>query len=175
MSMDVYGLARQGLVWSASTQAGVTLSALSTTATGLILCNPYGSGKNIAVIQVEWAFTTAPAGASIVGIAMSPAPSSTAVTHTTPINQIQNALTFGSATDSIAKVDTAATTVGTPVFVRTLGGPTAASQITPPYIRDEIQGAIILVPGTSIQLAYVTTAAVGMASITWTEYAPPAV
>jgi hypothetical protein len=170
MSLNVYDLARQGKLWHASNQAAVTLSALSTTATGLVLSNPWGSGRNIALVTVGWAFQTAPAGASVVGLAMSPLPSQTAVTHTTPINQVQSGLLVGNSTESVAHVDAAATTVGTPVFVRMLGGPVAASQINPPYIRDDVDGAIILVPGTSVQLAYVTTAAVGLGFFTWTEY-----
>jgi len=170
MNTNMYELARQGKLWFASNQAAVTLSALSTTATGLILGNPFGSGKNIALLMATWAFSTAPGGASVVGIAMSPAPSSTDVTHTTPINQIQAGILVGNASGSVARVDASATTVGTPLFAMPLGGPVAASQINPPYLEVHVDGAIILPPGTSIQLAYLTTAAVGMGSFFWTEY-----
>lgn len=170
---STFDSAKLGNVYAASNQAAVTLSALSTTATGLILTNPYGSGKNIAIMTISWAFQTAPAGASPVGIAMSPTISATQVTHGTPINAVQNAILAGTqGVVGVGKVDAAATTVGTPVFIRMLGGPVAASQITPPYIRDDIDGALILPPGTSIQLAYVTTAAVGLGSISWVEYTP---
>jgi hypothetical protein len=161
--------ARIGQAFFAATQTAVTLSGLSTTATGLILVNPVGSGKNLSVQTVNWAFSTAPAGASVVGIAMSPAVSATAVTLTTPL-QVQDARLFGTAGTAVGRACSAATTVGTPVWARFLGGPVAASQISPPYIRDDIDGAIVLQPGTSIQLAFLTTAAVGMGSITWTEY-----
>lgn len=168
--IDVFSYNRLGQVYFASNQAAVTLSALSTTATGFIISNPWGSGKQMAILTVSWAFQTAPGGASIVGIAMSPAPSSTQVTHGTPINAVQAGVLNGNTGQSVGKVDAAATTVGTPVFARILGGPVAASQINPPYIRDDIDGAIILVPGTSLQLAYVTTAAVGLASAYWLEF-----
>lgn len=167
--VNAYAYSRLGQTYAASNQAGVTLSALSTTATGLILSNPYGSGKMIVLVSAQWAFSTAPGGASIVGIAMSPAVSATQVTHGTPINAVQQATLYGTAGNSVGKVDAAATTVGTPVFIRAMGGPTAASQINPPYINDFIDGQIILPPGTSIQLAYVTTAAVGLGSFTWVE------
>lgn len=170
--IDIFSYTKLGQVFFASNQAAVTLSALSTTATGFILSNPVGSGKNIAVLSVQWAFQTAPAGASVVGIAMSPGPQATNPTHTTPINAVQMGALYGSTGNSVAKVDTAATTVGTPVFARMLGGPVAASQINPPYINDNVDGALILLPGCSIQLAYVTTAAVGLASMTWLEYNP---
>lgn len=169
-NIDVFQYNRLGQVFTASNQAAVTLSALSTTATGLILSNPYGSGKQLAIISVQWAFQTAPAAASIVGIAMSPVISSTQVTHGTPINAVQMGVLAGNAGNSVGKVDSAATTLGTPVFIRIMGGPVAASQISPPYINDFLDGALILPGGTSIQLAYVTTAAVGLGSITWLEF-----
>lgn len=164
--------AKLGNCYNAANQTAATLSALSTTATGLILVNPYGSGKNLAIITITWGFSTAPGGASVVGIAMSPAQSQTAVTLTTPLT-VQNSLLAGTAGSSgVGKACSAATTVGTPVWLRQLGGPVAASQISPPYFRDDIDGELILVPGTSIQLAYTTTAAVGFGSITWIEYTP---
>ncbi len=167
---STFDQAKLGNVYHAATQAGVTLSGLSVTATGLILSNPYGSGKNLAVMTIVWEYTTAPAGASSIGVAMSPAPSATAVTHTTPVT-VQNALLAGTqGVAGVGKVDSSATTVGTPVFVRFLNGPVAASQISPSYIRDDVDGALILVPGTSIQLAFLTTAALGLGSITWLEY-----
>lgn len=169
---STFDQAKSGNVFHAATQTAVTLSGLSTTAVGLILVNPFGSGKNLAVMTIDWAFSTAPAGASVVGIAMSPAQSSTAVTLTTPLT-VQNALLAGtSAASGVGKACAAATTVGTPVYVRFMGGPTASTQITPPYIRDDIDGSLILVPGTSIQLSFLTTAAVGMGSISWVEYIP---
>ena len=170
---STFDQAKLGNVYYAANQAAVTLSGLSTTATGFILVNPVGSTVNLAIMRIQWVFSTAPAGASSVGLAMSPAQSGTAVTLTTPINVIQQARSFGTAGSSQAKVCSAATTVGTPVFVRWLGGPVAASQISPPDLEDDVGGEIILVPGTSVQLAFLTTAAVGYANMTWVEYAQP--
>jgi len=168
---STFDQAKLGTVFHAASQTAATLSALSTTATGLILVNPYGSGVNLAVMTITWAFSTAPGGASVVGVAMSPAQSATAVTLTTPLT-VQNAILAGTvAAAGKGKACSAATTVGTPVWVRQLGGPVAASQVNPPYIRDDVDGQLILPPGTSIQLGYTTTAAVGFGSITWQEYA----
>jgi hypothetical protein len=161
-----------GNEYFACNQAAVTLSGLSNTATGLILVNPVGSTINIAVMATSWAFSTAPAGASIVGWAMSPTPSSTAVTLGTPMTVYSGKLT-GATTVAQGKACSAATTVGTPVWARMMGGPVAASQINPPFLEDDVAGEIILVPGTSIQLAFLTTAAVGMGTVTWIEYTPP--
>ena len=169
MALDIFEYAQRGKVFHAANTAGATLSALSTTATGFILNNPWGSGKNVAILRIQWAPSTAPAGAAIVGLAMSPAISETAVTHTTPL-VVRSATLHGNADGSIAKVDTSATTVGTPVFVRFLSSVVAASSITPYCVDDRVDGALILVPGTSVQMAYVTTAAVGCTSMTWLEY-----
>lgn len=169
--MDAFNYNRSGQVFFAANNTEVTLSALSATATGLILCNPWGSGKNIALLSVQWAHTTAPAGAAVVGIAASPQVP-TAPTHTTPAVIYSGLLTGVAAANSVARVDTSATTIGTPIMIRQLGGPVAASSISPPYINDRIDGEIILLPGVSIQLAYLTTAALGRGSIYWLEYTP---
>jgi len=113
-NVATFDYARLGQMYHACSQAGVTLSALSTTATGLILVNPYGSGKNIAVMKINYAPSTAPAGASVVGVAMSPAVSATQVTLTTPLT-VQKALLDGQSNGAVGKACSAATTVGTPI------------------------------------------------------------
>ena len=169
MALDIFEYAKLGQVFHASNQQNRTLSALSTTATGLILTNPYGSGKNIALLHVGGAYNTAPAAASEVGIAMSPAVSQTAVTHTSA-EVVRKAVLDGGSGSAVGLVDYAATTVGTPVFVRFLMGVNAASSVLFTYLDAKIDGSLIIPPGASIQLAYVTTAVVGNFSFTWLEY-----
>ena len=169
MALDIFEYAQRGKVFHAANTGTVTLSALSTTCTGFSLNNPWGSGKNIAVLRIKWAPGNAPAGVAVVGVAMSPAISATAVTHTTPL-VIRSAILHGAADGAVGAADSSSTTVGTPVFVRFLSSVVAASSITPVSVDDHVDGSLILVPGTSIQLAYVTTAAVGCASMTWLEY-----
>ena len=169
MALDIFEYAKQGKVFHASNSANATLSALSTTATGLILTNTYGSGINVAVLHVGGAYNTAPAAASEVGIAMSPAISQTDVTHTTALT-VRSAFLDGTAGKALALADSAATTVGTPVFVRMMMGVNAATTALFSFLDSHIDGALILPQGTSIQLAYVTTAVVGVFSITWLEY-----
>jgi hypothetical protein len=45
----------------------------------------------------------------------------------------------------------------------------AASSISPASYEDQTNGEIILPPGTNLSLSYLTTAAVGIAAITWVE------
>lgn len=161
--------ARLGNMYHACTAGAVTLSTVSTTCTGLALSNPYGSGKNVIVKTFSFQPSTAPAGAAVVGLAISPAVIQTAVTHTTPA-VIHNAITTGSNLNvGKAKADAAATLPNTPVWLRPMGGVVAASSITPGKYTEHVNGEIILPPGTHLSLSYLTTAAVGIASCTWVE------
>jgi len=161
--------ARLGNLYHACSAGAVTLSTVSTTCTGLALSNPYGSGKNLIVKTVSFQPSTAPAGAAVVGLAISPAVIQTAVTHTTPA-VIHNALMLGSnAKVGKGLVDVAATLPNTPVWLRPIGGVVAASSITPGKYTEEVSGEIILPPGTHLSLSYLTTAAIGIASVTWAE------
>lgn len=161
--------ARLGNMYHSCSTGAVTLSTVSATCTGLVLSNPYGSGKNLVVAKVRFAPSTAPAGAAVVGLAISPAPSQTAVVHTTPA-VIHNALMTGSDKSvGVGKVDAAATLPAAPVWLRPIGSVVAASSISPGMYVDETDGEIILPPGTDLSLSYLTTAAVGIASFCWVE------
>jgi hypothetical protein len=161
--------ARLGNMYNACSTGAVTLSTVSATCTGLALSNPYGSRKLLVVKQARFAPSTAPAGAAVVGLAVSPAASVTAVTHTTPA-VIHNAIARGSNVDTgVGLVDSAATLPAAPVWLRPLGGVVAASSIEPSVYVDETNGSIIIPPGASLSFSYLTTAAVGIASFTWVE------
>jgi hypothetical protein len=161
--------ARKGNMYHACTTGAVTLSTVNATCTGLALTNPFGSGKLLVIKHVRFQPSTAPAGASVVGLAISPAPSETAVTHTTPA-VIHNAIMFGSDKKvGWGKADAAATLPAAPVWLRPIGSVVAASSISPASYEDQTNGEIILPPGTNLSLSYLTTAAVGIAAITWVE------
>jgi len=160
--------ARLGNVYHACSAGAVTLSTVSKTCTGLSLGNPHGSGKLVVIKKVSFQPSTAPAGVSVVGIAISTAVNATPDTHTTPA-VIHNAKTAGATIAGVAKADVAATLVETPLWLRPMGCVTAASSITPAKYVDETDGDIILVPGSTLSLSYLTTAALGIASITWAE------
>jgi hypothetical protein len=162
-------MARKGKLFHAASAGAVTLSTVSATCTGLALSNPFGSKKLLVVKQINFAPSTAPAGASVVGVAVSPAVAETAVTHTTPM-VVHNALITGSNLNKgVGNADAAATLPAAPVWFRALGSVVAASSISPANYTDYTDGTIIVVPGTNISLSYLTTAAVGIASITWAE------
>ena len=161
--------ARLGNMYHACSAGAVTLSTVSATCTGLALSNPYGSCKKLIVKTVSFQPSTAPAGAAVVGLAISPAVSATAVTHTTPA-VIHNAIMTGSDKNvGVAKVDVSSTLPAAPVWLRPIGGVVAASSISPGKYTEEVNGEIILPPGTSLSLSYLTTAAIGIASVSWAE------
>lgn len=163
-----YSLAKQGKLWTASNQQARALSLLSATCTGLCLTNPVGSTVNLVLLDVAVALATAPAGAAIIGLALG-VYSSTAVTHTSA-ETVRNTNTNFAGSVGVGLVDYAATLPAAPLFIRAIGGgPVAASSITPPFITDNIDGKIILGPGTSISLSSSTTAISVIASMLWAE------
>lgn len=158
-----------GRMFHACSAGAVTLSTVNATCTGMSLENPWGSGVLVVVKEVRFQPSTAPAGAAVVGLAISPALSQTAVIHTTPA-VIHNALMSGSDKNvGKAKVDVSSTLPAAPVWLRPLGSVVAASSISPGMYEDNVNGDIILPPGANLSFSYLTTAAVGIAAMSWVE------
>ncbi len=161
--------ARLGNLFSTCSAGAVTLSTVSATCTGLCLSNPIGSGKKLVVKRAVFVPSTAPAGAAVVFLAVSAKVEATEVVHTTPA-VIHNAIDNGSNFNvGVAKADVAATLAAVPVYLRPLGSVVAASSITPSSYKEEVDGDIILPPGTNLSFSYLTTAAIGVAAFTWAE------
>ena len=127
----------------AANQAGVTTSAgLATTYVGLVLSNPAGSGIGLLLRRVAGAFIVAPAtvtgfnlivGYSAAGI----------VTHTTALTPFSGEIGLGPT--PAAKLDSAATLVGTPAYSMVLAEtPTATTLLS---FSVDLNGTIILPPG----------------------------
>lgn len=161
---------RRGNVYTVANQAVLALSVNSTTATGLILTNPAGSGKNLVLLELCVALASSPAGIAVLAIVGTAGPGAAAnVTHTTPITTgFRNAL-FGGANGSVALVDSAATVPAVQYLRAVPGGPIASTPLTAPFIKDEIAGALTIAPGGCISLQSTTTAISVMASLTWEE------
>lgn len=160
----------KGNVFNSANTAVQALSVNSATATGLVLSNPLGSGKNIVLLEVCISAASLPAGQSSFVLTANNNPAAAAVVHTTPITP-KNAL-LGGAT-GVGLTDSAATLPAAPTVVRAIGGgpaaTIAASTSWPAMIKDEVAGAIILAPGTAISLQALTTAISAVASFTWEE------
>lgn len=157
-------------VYVASTQAGVaTSTGLSTTQTGFTLTNPAGSGKNLVLLEVIVACTTAPAAAATIVMAANVNPIAAAVTQTTPLT-VRPAV-LGKTATGAGLAASAVTLPAAPVVVRPLGGPVATGSISPPYLRDTLNGAVVLAPGSALSVSSLTTAISAVISMTWKEVA----
>lgn len=158
----------QGRVFTACNTGAVALSLNSTTATGFILSVPVTATVNLVILQASIALATAPAGAApLIWTGNLLTTAEAATTHTTPLT-VKNCL-IGSTVTGSGKADSAAT-VPTPAAIRAIGGgPVAGSSITPPYINEMIDGAIILTPGCCISIQCLTTAISAVISVVWRE------
>lgn len=141
-----------GRLFSVANQAAVaTTAALATAWTGLGVCNPTGSGKNLIMHEFGWALTLVGPDDGAVGL-MSSSDTGFAA-----------ALTAKAAMNgkgaSVAYCDDGAT-ISTPILVRicgTIGMGATTTQIAVPQSIYQIDGSIILPPGRSI-MTYTTTA-----------------
>jgi len=165
-----YDIVKRGRAFTAGNTASQALSLNSATATGLILSNPVTSGVCMVIHSLKVALMTAPAGASTLfwtGTLLTTAEAAT--THTTPLVVKNCAIGNSTFAASACKADSAAT-VPAPTIIRAIGGgPVAASSITPPYISDDVDGALWLCPGTVISVQCLTTAICAICTAMWEE------
>lgn len=161
---------RLGKLYTACNQAGATVTLINTsTATGFILSNPWGSGKKLVLKDAVFAYTTVPVATAVVFLAQSIAASSVAHATTTAIG-VYAADGSGASTVAKARAYSVSTTPNLPVYSRILGySPTTPATTGGLTFKDDINGAMILVPGSYVQVSYITTAPVGIASMSWVE------
>jgi hypothetical protein len=166
---------RLGQVFTAANQAAATVTLINTsTATGFILSNPWGSGKNLAILSAGFQYTTVPAATAIVWLAMSIAPNPTAHASVTALNVYAADGSGNASGRSVARAYSASTTPNLPVYTRSLGySPTTPATAGDLVVRDNIEGSLILVPGSYLQVSYIGAAPVGMTDMTWMEYVAP--
>lgn len=169
-NFDSSAYARQGAAYFACNQANKATTALSTTATGLILLNPFGSGKSLLIEDARFAFSAVPTAAGAVMLSMGNTPSPTAPTSLTA-DTIWLANGGGVATTSVARVYTIATLAVVNVYVMPLAvaGSTTASIACAPIP----EGGIVVVQGQYVMFSHVTTVATGIGSFLWSEVTPP--
>lgn len=158
----------RGNVFFGANQAAQALTSIGTTAqTGLILVNPPGSGKNLVLLQVEFALTAAATNNPIITLAVQATQSASLAK---PTNTANNAL-IGTPANCVGSVTTSATLQSNPVVAKVLqvcNTTTIPATVNPPVTYD-LGGSIMLVPGTAACIASVATASTGLASITWEE------
>ena len=165
-NLDVASYVRLGKMFFACNQANKATTALSTTATGLILYNPWGSGKKLLLADARFAFSAVPTAAGAVMLSMGNTPSA-AATPAGTADTIWNADGSGVTTESVARVFTIATTNVVNVYVMPLT--VASSTTASTAVADLPEGGIIVVPGNYVMFSHVTTVATGIGSFLWTE------
>lgn len=167
--------ARQGNMYSACNQAGATVTLINTsTTTGFVLHNPPGSGKKLVIKDAMFAYTTVPTATAVLFLAQSIAVSETAHASVTALNVYNvngsGARAGGSGGAPVGRAYSASTTPNLPVYSRILGySPTTPATTGSLSFKDEVNGALILVPGTYVQISYITTAPVGITYMSWVE------
>ncbi len=169
-SIDIASYNRQGKVFTAANTAAVALTAVNVTTTGLIVFNPFGSGKKL--IMLDWGYASSVVGTGVgnLGIALMPA-NVTAVTNTTPIT-VQAADGSGAAATSVARASSSVTLPEAGVAVKWLGGNiwvTGGAGDHPYQWGGNLDGSLIVVPGSAIHFTIVTTVMTGLGSFTWAE------
>ena len=167
-TLNVADLNRQGKVYVGANVSAKSVVAVSTTATGLILYNPFGSGRKLALVDAGFVYTTATAALHNLGMAVMPT-SQTVPTGLTVAGRSAIAAD-GSGGTGVGIVWDAATLPVAPVAVRWFGGTNATGSSSMYQFNDRIDGSIVLVPGSALVLTVVTTTAIGMGHFTWAEY-----
>lgn len=144
--------AMAGRLFSVANQAAVaTTAALATTWTGLGICNPAGSGKNLIIHEFGWSLAVVGPDDGVVGLMTS--------TDTGFANALTAKAAMSGSGTSIAYCDDGAT-IATPILERicgTIGTGATTTQIAVPASIYQVDGSIILPPGRSV-MTYTTTA-----------------
>lgn len=169
-TLNVADLNRQGKLFVGANVSAKSVVAVSTTATGLILWNPVGSGRKLVLVDAGWSWTTVPGALHNIGIAVAPAsqvlPTSLTVSGRSAI------AADGSGNIGVGITWDAATLPVAPVAVRWFAGAAwvSGASVGPYQISERIDGSIVLVPGAVAVLAALTTTAIGVGHFTWAEY-----
>ncbi len=165
-TINVSDLNRQGKVFVAANVSTKNFVAVSTTATGLMVYNPFGSGVKVVLIDASFQYVTGPTAVTQVGIAVMN--SNTAVPTSLTVSGRSAVAADGSGNVPKAIAWDAATLPAAPVAVRWSFG-SCGTAVTTAALVDRIDGSIILVPGALAILCGLTTTAAGVGAFTWTE------
>ena len=165
-NMDIAAYNKAGQLYTACNQANKATTAISTTATGLILYNPWGSGKRLVLADARFAFSAVPTAAGAVMLSMGNTPS-VAATPAGTADVVWKADGSGVSTTQAARVFTVATTNIVNVYIMPL---TVASSTTASTAVAALpEGGISVAPGNYVMFSHVTTVATGIGSFLWAE------
>ena len=168
MSMNIGDYAKLGVVYNACTISAGLCTGLSTTYTGLVVYNPYGSGVNLLVFDFCAANSAVPATFSELMVSVSASVSQAAPTSTTANCNILSAK-VGNAVLSKATAFTIATLPVVNVNYRAFTGSGTTGAVMGPQYFAKLDGSLIVVPGTGYMVSFTTTALNAQFSTTWAE------
>jgi hypothetical protein len=169
MSMNISDFARLGQVYTACTTASGLVTGLSTTATGLILNNPFGSTTNFLMFDACAAVSANPATYSEVMLSVSSAISQTAHATTTSAALVQAAKVGSGSGLSKAQVFTISTLPIVNINYKVVPGAVTTGGTATPTFYSKLDGSLIVVPGTYVMFSFTTTAYNAQMSFTWAE------
>lgn len=162
----------RGNVFNAASQATTTPSGAGLITTSVFaVANPAGSGKNMALIQLDYAAcgTSTVLSQAVFGFQ---AFSNTAITSSTAIT-IRNCL-IGNGTTSIATAISSGNLVTAPIVIKPIYATqevtTVAGYALGTPISIDLGGSFILTPGTAVAVQQITGITAFMAGLTWLEY-----
>lgn len=158
------------MFYCASTGTVITQAGVSLSSPAVSLFNPFGSGKNLVVLDIGINVTASPAAAADFFLAYNITPSSGigngATGNMTAALIGKSTSTF--TTTSIASCKVQGILPATPTAFRYLGGTTGASAIGAVVLTDYTNGKVVVPPGGLISLQS-TSAATVLAHILWRE------
>lgn len=167
----------RGNCYSAMTAAtGVSAASLTQTTTGqFTLANPTGSNRNCRVLQCTVGYVSGTFGAGNLTYSVNSNPLAAAVTGTAivPVNNL-----VGTANSAAAKPFTTSTLPVAPTPIRNLAniGAWVGTTASPLWnITDDVDGAIVLTPGSAVTVTGTTAAGttpVIVVSMMWEELVP---
>jgi len=169
MSMNISDFARLGQVFTGSTTASGLVTGLSTTATGLIINNPFASGKNFLMFDACAAVSANPATYAEVMISVSSAISSVAHATTTSAGLVQAAKVGQGSANSVSQLFTISTLPVINQNYKVVPGSVTTGGTQTPTFYSKLDGTLILVPGTYVMFSFTTTAYNAQMSFTWAE------
>jgi hypothetical protein len=182
---EYYTQAYRGCIFHASTTPlGLAIPIYTSTAPVVCLWNPIGSGKNLSIVNIVFAYASGTAAYASVGLSYVAGAGSSiatgAVFSAFGTSNVINGL-VGGGSASVAKVATAGTTTLTTAptaanFFYTLGSINLEAQTGTahatfvPGAGSNPKGSLLIVPGSAVWLcASIASSALYATTISWSE------
>ena len=172
--MDSFYLeeARKGNVYHSHNTTAGAVTVLATTTTGLVLVNPFTSGKELVVANMSFINTTL-ASIREVGIAVPTDVQETVVSAATAAVIHNGQLAGSGINQGVGKAYSIAELASTPLWFRPLGNIRMTGAVEGlGVMQQNFDGTLIVMPGMYVAFSALTGAVTGMASITWVETDP---